>query len=408
MTPMGAAGRCGRSVAILLMACMGASCFTVSAGGGGENGPIPFNKIAIEGRDTLIVETLGTLPLGRIPVAGYKVAEFARYVGEAAVEKEDETLRAEVVLMNADAVRLKRLVAAGEGNGAQAKVVKQRLRAHIDRLDSGDPGPINHLLNVTAEHFGYALRLGSVRWGMKLAFKRMLRSDPFLRFWRQAMPLGSETASVIGNRSMLRPWMQAVGWRQFGARADAAERFVDRTTDAYLDALIANTMRKNIADIAGGLLEGMYKEVLADHPPKPVLRQRVRRAIATRPELYVPMLAVTAFVPMPVAPAVAQSVAMVPHFTDPVAQVIGNEERYLQPNDWVVERGGADTYHPPPQPEPEPEPEQVPSDRDLELHKELMCVGAGNKPGCERWNITSDPNVQGNWDGRREGTVYDP
>lgn len=394
---------------LLFAISAGASCFAAGA----EQGPIPFNKIATEGRDTLIVETLGTLPLGRIPVAGYKVVEFARYVGEAAVEKEDDALRAEVVLMNADAARLKRLVAAGEGNGAQAEVVKQSLRAHGRRLDSGDPGPIDHLLNVTAEHFGYALRRASVRWGMKLAFKRMLKSDPFLRFWRQAMPLGSETASAIGNRSMLRPWMQAVGWRRFGARADAVERFVDRTTDAYLDAFIANAMRKKIADIAGGLLEGMYDEVLADHPPKPVLRQRVRRAIATRPELYVPMSAMAALVPLPAAPPAAMP-APAPRFADPVAQTIGNEERYLQQSDWAVQRSGDDTYRPPPQasPEPEsqpePETEQAPSPRDIERRQEWACAGAGNKPGCERWNVSSDPNVQGNWDGRREGTLYDP
>lgn len=418
---MGTAARRERSLAILLsVISAGTPCFAAGAEEGPGKGPIPFNKIAQDTGESLVVEGIGAFPLGRIPVAGYKVVDFVRLVGEAAVEKEALAQRAEIVLMNADAARLKRLVTAREGNGAQAEAVKQRLRAHIDSLDSGDPGRINHLLNVTASHFDYAVRRAGVQWAVKQGFKRMLKSDPFLRFWRQAMPLGSEAASVIGNRSVLRPWMQAAGWRRFGARADAVERFVDRTTDAYLDALIANVMRGEIAKIAHGALEHMYDAVLADHPPKPVLRQRVRRAIATRPELYVPMSAMAAFVPLPAAPlpaapAAAVPVAIAPRFADPVAQIIGNEARYLQANDWAVDSSGEGIYRPPPQtspePEPQPEPEPEPearSAREQGLHEELMCVGAGNKPGCERWNISSDPKVEGNWDGRREGTVYDP
>ncbi len=413
---MGTAARRALSVAILLSAISaGRPCFAA----GTEEGPIPFNKIAQNAGESLVVEGIGAFPLGRIPVAGYKVVDFVRLVGEAAVEKEALAQRAEIVLMNADAARLKRLVTAREGNGAQAEAVKQRLRAHIDNLESGDPGRINHLLNVTARHFDYAVRRAGVQWAVKQGFKRMLKSDPFLRFWRQAMPLGRETASVIGNRSLLRPWMQAAGWRRFGARADAVERFVDRTTDAYLDALIANIMREEIVKIAHGALEHMYDAVLADHPSKPVLRHRVRRAIATRPELYVPMSAMAAFVPLtavplPAAPVAVMPVAIAPRFADPVAQIIGNEARYLQANDWAVDSSGG-TYRPPPQASPEPEPQAGPepepearSAREQELHEELMCVGAGNKPGCERWNISSDPKVEGNWDGRREGTVYDP
>lgn len=423
MMPMGAAVRRALSIAMLLSAISAAApCSAADSEEGPEKGPIPFNKIAQDTGESLVVEGIGAFPLGRIPVAGYKAADFVRLVGEAAVEKEVLEQRAEIVLMNADAARLKRLVAAGEGNSAQAEAVKQRLRAHIDHLDSGDPGQIDHLLNVTARHFDYAVRRAGVQWTVKQAFKRVLKSDPFLRFWRQAMPLGKEAASVIGNRSLLRPWMQAAGWRRFGARAAAVERFVDRTTDAYLDALIANIMRKEIAEIAHGALERMYGAVLADHPPKPVLRQRVRRAIAIQPELYVPMSAMAAFAPqpaapLPAAPAAAMPVAIAPRFADPVAQTIGNEARYLQADDWAVDSSGEDIYRPSPQPSPEPEPQPEPDPepepevrtaREQELHEELKCVGAGNKPGCERWNISSDPKVEGNWDGRREGTVYDP
>lgn len=409
MMPMGAAGRRALSVAILLSAIsVCAPCFAADA----EEGPIPFNKIAQDTGESLVVEGIGAFPLGRIPVAGYKVVDFVRLVGEAAVEKEALVQHAEIVLMNADAARLKRLVTAGEGNGAQAEAVKQRLRAHIDHLDSGDPGQIDHLLNVTARHSDYAVRRAGVQWAVKHGFERVLKSGAFLRFWRQAMPLGKEAASVIGNRSLLRPWMQAAGWRRFGARAAAVERFIDRTTDAYLDALIDKVMGEEIAKIAHGALKYMYDAVLADHPPKPVMRQRVRRAIATRPELYVPMSAMAAFVPLPAAPVAAVPVAIAPRFADPVAQTIGNEARYLQTDDWAVDSSGEDIYHPPPQPapepEPQPEPEQAPSPRDIERRQEWACAGAGNKPGCERWNISSDPKVEGNWDGRREGTVYDP
>lgn len=403
-------------IAVMLSLLLPVHLCAAATGQVGEQGPIPFNKLTTDAHNTLIVDTLGKMPLGRIPVAGYKLFDYARLVGEAAVEKEDEALRAEVVLMNADAARLKRLVAAGEGNGEAAAEVKRRLRAHGDRLDSGDPGAHQHLFNVTTEHFGYAVRRASVQWGMKQAFKRVLKSTHFLRFWRQAMPLGRESASLIGNRSALRPWMQALGWRSFGKRAAAMERYVDRVTDAYLDALIAETVRKDIADTASGTLERLYGQILADRPSKPVVRQRVRHAIATQPELYVPMSAVAALVPLPVAAAPAPvAIVAAPRAADPVALAILNEDRHLQSQDWVVDVSGDDGYHAPapaedvaspPTPEPEPAPRQR-TVREQELHDELMCVGAGNKPGCERWNISSNPQVEGNWDGRRGGTLRD-
>jgi hypothetical protein len=372
--------------------------------------PVPINKIGVDAIESYALKTLDATPAGRPVALAYRGADFLRLVGVAAVEKEDEVRDAEVLVMHADAERLRRLVAAGEGNGPQAEAVKQRLRTHIVALDSGDPGPLHHLLNVTSDHFGYAVRRAGVQFGMKLAFKRLLKSDPVMRLWREAMPLGREARTILGNRTALRPWMAAVGWRRFGARAAAAERYVDRATDALLDAIVANTMRKQLSEHAAQSLEALHAAVMADHPSAPVARRRMRAAIATRPDLYVPLNAIVAM-PVP-APVAAMPAAPAPRIADPVARVLHNEAQYLDVADWRVDVGGEDTYHPPPSdpdpvPVPEPEAPRQRTAREQALHEELMCVGAGNKPGCERWNISSDPEVRGSWDGRREGTLHD-
>src|SRR4051812_26936439 len=104
--------------------------------------PVPLNRIAQDMAETLIVDGLGHVPLGQAPVALYKVADFVRTIGEAAVEKEDRTRGADIILMRSDAALIHGLVAQGQGNGPKAEAAKARLRDLRDRLDSQDPGDV--------------------------------------------------------------------------------------------------------------------------------------------------------------------------------------------------------------------------------------------------------------------------
>lgn len=370
--------------------------------------PVPLNKIFRETGESLVVDTLGKLPLGTIPVAIYKVADFGREIGVAAVEKEEKTRDGEVVLMRADAALLKGLVARGEGNSPKAEEAKARLRQLRDQLDSQDPGDINYLLNVTAKNFGYAVGKASLKFALKEGISKFLKQDPAAKFIRKYMHFGDEPASIIGNRSALRPVLSKLGWRKFGARAALVERYVDKVTDKLIDKFIAGEGSKFIAGISAEAMDRLYEQVMAGHPPEPIIYTRVRRAIAINP-VYAPLVAPAAAIPIlaaapaPVAAAPAPQAAFQP---DRVARTITIEDHYVQA-DFAVERSGPSTYQSTDVPPAAPEPEQ-PSAADLERrrerHEELMCVGAGNKAGCERWNSSSGGKVQGTWDGSKYQT----
>lgn len=369
-----------------------------------EEGPVPFGKIGRDAAESMIVDGLGKVPLGQIPVAGYKLAMFAKDVGNAAVEKEERTRDGDIMLMRADAALLKGLVAQGEGNGEKAEAAKARLREVRDRLDSQDPGDINYLLNITAKNFGYAVTRASIKLALDMGLKKLLSWDPIARFVDKYIHFGDEPASLIGNRSALKPLLMKAGWKKFGARADIVERFVDKATDKLLDKLVEDTMNKEIAKISSNALDSLYSRVMDDHPSQPVMRRRVRYELVANPAVFAP-LAMPA--PPPPIPAAAAAPAPAPAAptprSDPVAQIIYTEDSYVRGSWRTPESSEPTTYTAPPETPSEPE---EPSAQQIELHEELGCVGAGNKPGCEKWNSSSGASVEGCWDGNANCSLY--
>jgi hypothetical protein len=86
-------------------------------------------------------------------------------------------------------------------------------------------------------------------------------------------------------------------------------------------------------------------------------------------------------------------------------QAIRTEDFYARDAWQAPASSQPETYKAPPAPPPDPEP---PSARDIERHQELMCVGAGNKAGCERWTSTSGDGAQSTWEGKRGEAPINP
>jgi hypothetical protein len=254
-----------------------------------------------------------------------------------------------------------------------------------DRLDSQDPGDINYLLNVTAKNFGYAVGKASLRWALKEGFSKFLKQDPAVRFIRKYVHFGNEPASIIGNRSALRPVLATLGWRKFGARAGMVERYVNKVTDKLIDKIIAGEGSKYISGITVGAMDRLYDQVMAGHPSDPVAHLRIRRALAID-AVYAPLAApATAMRPF-AAQAAAPASAAAPRAAfrpDPVTRTITREDHYVQA-DFAVERSHS-TYQSTPEPPP-PAAEPGPSQHDIERaaywHHEFECQGTRNKPGC--------------------------
>jgi len=406
--------RTGRVFAIALSALFALTAARVEA----AEDPLPLNKLLTAGAQDVLIETLGMMPYGQVPAAFFTAADYAHIMGEAAVDREDEVREARIVLMNADAARLRSLVANGQSASEEAQVAKTRLREHAAALAAKHDNRYRHLLAITGRHFDYAVARASAEFVLGEGLSRFFKIDPLARFLRKHVYPGGEIAFALGNRSALRPWLHAAGWRKFGTRARASERYVNKISDTMLEAMVAEIVSGQVDLATKQALDRLYDSTMADHPSRPITHLRVREQLIAQPIQYAPLAALA--VPAPAFPLAAAPAAPAPaavlRVSDPVARAIQSEDRFMLYEDW---EGPASrqpqTAHvpidtPPPAPPPEP---PAPSARDLERqrerHQELMCVGAGNKPGCERWTSTThDAKPEGSWDGRRGESIHDP
>jgi hypothetical protein len=344
---------------------------------------------ALETFESMTLEGLkATGPAGAAAVVAYKVADLGRALGVAAVDREDRTIGAELVVISSDAALLKRLQIEGRSlnTDPQAIAAKERLTRIMLGRDIGTQGSLSYLGNVIVKNFDYAVEQVAIDKAIGFGVKRLFKIDRVSRFINEhVFPFGNEVRFALGNRSELRPLLTYFGWRKFGERADLAKKYVDKITSKVLARLVKDAFKQAIHSAADDALNRLADEVLRDHPSRLVVRQRIRLQV-----VRIEDLAPAAFA-LPVAAAalpMAQPVAAIPleSARDPVARTIYHEDSYIRPTrDSSPAQQQAE-----PQRAPPPEPP-----RPSKFHHELMCQGAGNKAGCNS-----------NWDGNRGGTLH--
>ena len=155
----------------------------------------------------------------------------------------------------------------------------------------------------------------------------------------------------------------------------------------------------------GSALDNLYKEVMEEHPSE--LRRTVisspalygplvMQPVAALPAMAVPLPQPAVAVPIPAAPvAVAAPPPVIEQRRDPVANNLYVDDRYMRAMLRNSDRNSSRESSPPPAPPPPPEPPRQPTAREIELHHELMCVGAGNKPGCGSWDGGKGQTLRG-------------
>lgn len=356
--------------------------------------PKPFFKIIRETGEETIIDALGAHPLGKLPVAIYKAADFARQVGVAATEREDASRSATMVLVNADAALLKGMIAQGIDTNSDPRAIaaKNRLRDKMLDLNTNDQGTLTHLGSVVWKHLPYAVATVAANKAIKKGIGKAVQwGSPAID---EALPIGDEVRFMMGNRSGLASGLRYLGWRKLGARADLAKKYTDELVHKLIQISLDEMVKVQLKQTFGDALDNLYREVLEDHP------SQIRYTVISQPQLYAPLV-IPALVALPMpAPVAARAVAapvaaapvVVQTSTDRVANTIYVEDSYMR-RSRSYERSSPSTSSSPPPPPPPPEEKRQPTKWEIELHHELMCAGAGNKPGC------------GNWDGKRGGTL---
>jgi hypothetical protein len=310
------------------------------------------------------------------------------------------------ILVNADAALLKGMNAQGLDLNSDPKALaaKERLRARISEMNSAGESTLGHLGAVTMKHLPYAVAQVGIEKAISAGIgKAMEWGGPKIT---KALPIGDEVKSLIGNRSALASGLRYAGWRKLGTRADLAKKYTDELIHKLIQSKLDEMVKAELKQTFGEALDNLYREVMEENP------SQIRRTVVNQPAIYAPLVVQAMPIPvaaavMPAPPVAAPAVAMpvavaapppviqISH--DRLASSLYVDDSYMR-RMLAGERSRPARESSPPAaqaaPPPPPEPPRQPTARELQLHQELMCVGAGNKPGC------------GSWDGRRGGSLY--
>jgi hypothetical protein len=329
----------------------------------------------------------------------YKAQDLAVDLGLSAVGREDRTIRANLVLVNADAAILKGLRAQGVdlNRDPRALAAKQRLAEQRNRFEATEQGGLAFALAATTKHLPYAVAEvgGTKLLGLATgkAFKKVasLLKD-YARPVYDALTkntIGEELRMMLGNRSAFASGLRYAGWSKLGARASRVKEYTDKLVDKLAQSILDETVKKGFSAAMAEAFDNLYRETMEQHPSRPA-PVRVRQLVLSRPEVFAPvalpvLAAPQAVAAVPVAVAVPLPALRAP---DPVVQRIEVEDHYIvhtrhssSSSSSSASSSASSSSAPPPEP-PRAEPPRMRS------------------PPASRMPSSINPG-RGSWDGNR-------
>lgn len=344
--------------------------------------------------EAAVVAGVKNTPAGRIGTAAWSVADFTMSTADAAIDREAEIQKAQLVAIELYSDTLKTWAAAGVDlqRDRRAIEVKASLRElgvamTADNLDAAD-----FMMRAVQRNLGYAVKRVAFDKAVKLGFGRIAKRV-----------VGKAPGWADGRRrGMFHKVLKAANWTRLKDREAAARglpgKYMEEVLTAEADLFVDMAFRDAKDDVFRRVYEGMSANVPRAEWPAHV-RLYVARAepVPVQPAMPVPQ----AVVAMAVAPArlVPQAIPIQILAPDPVKATVMAEDRRM-PTAWAPSRpeptigpGPETTIGPAPQPEP-PDPRE--EARRARFRHELMCVGAGVKAGCgdETWDGDRKSRVQ--------------
>ena len=340
--------------------------------------------------EDVAIDAIGSTPLGAPYVTAYKVADFARELGEAGVEAESASLDGSLLLIGRQAALLKDMHARGVDLNADpaAKAAKTFLRGQMARLEDADHSDtvgasLLHVGLLVYKHKGYVVaKVGGVR-ALRAGVERVLEKVGLGRYAGAVGDFFLESEPVASALSYQ-------GWRKLVERSQSGKHYGSDLTSAIVQAAISDIEQQQLDEAIGDVIGTRVRAAVADG-------LSVRLAVARAPVPVVLPAAPPAVVSTPVPAAVGThppGVAAVPVRVlraDPVSQAILAEDQTSRRTEQLFQTGSAQAI---PEQTP-PEQPQEPLRVNLHFKDDWSCAGAGNKPGCS------------NWDGKRNTSLRD-
>lgn len=400
-----------RTGALLAVAVLGAIAAAQAAQ------PVPFSRI---GKD-MLGDTLASAAINsKIPVlmaAGgmYKVADIAHDLGDAAIDKEDRFLGAEMYLVNQDAASLKKIEAdGGDLNGEEATAIKARLSDTAYQMTVDQQSPYGYTLRTVVKNLPYAVKKVAIDKLIEKTIGAVLHAVHIDKLIEEVFPVPESLNWMLNYGGPLEEFEKGQGWGKLGTRArmvqEAAEESMKDQEAKVLADFLSSSREQRLDESAADALGNIYRKIIADNPSQPhmVIVDQYRLE-AARAAVMLP--AAAAPVTIAAAPAVAvaapEPVAAAP---DPVVSVIQADDREVsydrtdssQRRNWQSNSRQEST---PPAQESQPAEQEDPAAaaRSQALHEELMRVGDGKTFAVCSNGCPSNSNAS--WDGAEGQTL---
>jgi hypothetical protein len=346
--------------------------------------PSPTHAVGREAAEKLVIEGLGLTPLGKPWVATYKVADFARKVGVAAVELETRATEAKLMLISADGALLEGLRARGAdlATDSKAKAALERLRAQVSDDASG---PYRFLGRALVNQAPYALADVGIKKAVETVVGNLAGT---IAKW---LPLGDQVKYVARNRGTVGKGLRLVGWTKIGERARVAAGYTDKLTKSLIKVVLNEFIARKVKEALAEESATILREILEENPSRRVtVGGRARLELALRPQAAVPALAVAARAAEPAAEVLRLPAEPVAVYRDPVARAISVDDSFIRSS----------------------------SRRDSSEHSSSSSSGTATQTSAPEPSGTRSltsrgsgldakpPRVSGSWDGRRGGSLF--
>jgi hypothetical protein len=394
-----------KAAALGLTACaILASVPAAAVGTEDDPAPIPFSRITQDFAGDTVAEAAfhSSVPILIVAGATYKLADLAHDIGDAAVNREDRWVGAEMILADDDARRLKEIkIAGGDLNGADANAIKQRLRDRALDMTVAQKSPFGYTIRIILKNFPYAVAKVTIDRAIEKTIGLALEKSGFFKLVERFIPLPQKINWMLNYGGPLETFEKGQGWGRLGTRARAAEKAAEESMRDQEKKMVANYLSSDRTETfersAADALANIYKRTMIENPSRP------RAIVAAQFRLEVARAAVSLPAPA-IAAAVPAGEDLVPEAPDPIVRTIQADDasgwkQYSNP----VSSERRTVESEPTRPAVEREDPAVQA-RHNALHEELMRVGDGKtfqvcSKGC--------PSPSGSsWDGTNGQTLY--
>jgi hypothetical protein len=229
-------------------------------------------------------------PLLIIAGATYKMADLANDIGAAALDHQDHSIGAEILLADENARQLKEIKATGgDLNGVEATAIKQRLHDHIFTMTSAQGSPVGYTAAAIIANLPYAVKSVSSDKIVEQTIDLTLNKLGVFRLLENYLAIPEKVNWMLNYGGPAEEFERGLGWGKLGTRARAAERAASAAIKAIKDqqeAFVASELRsdrtENTRKLAANAFTEIYTDIMTKHrsEPRTVQVESFRQAVA--------------------------------------------------------------------------------------------------------------------------------